>query len=414
MGNNGKPILKPIDSESKELFTRVALREYQYFYYKKINNDSYQCWCSMCNTEKKYKKVEMNQIKKARLCPNCYHNVILKTNKHTYENKILGRVNDIGYCISVVKEVGKKTKVKCRQVAYWTTGKRGARQFYARGIQRTMFYYANFSYSPNAKEFKLKRTNRYAYTTLENMFWDINRIVKFKSCTKKEYLSRLNYELKSNQKKICIDNILNFHQIRTMFEFDLKSVKEIHKYSKWINKNARNMNYHKCSKVLNIYYLDYLSRNDINYSDFTDFVDQCDFLGIKVWKPKDFNKAHEELSKECEVKENEIYDKMVQKRYLSLRINTLENKDYVIKPLATSKEIVEVSNELHNCMASCYLEKYAKGQTDLYAMFVNGVAVIGIEVLNNKLQQVRTKYNGMPNKAQKRIVNNWFKNVVLA
>ena len=413
MGNNGKPILKAIDSVSKAKFVEVALRGYRYFYYKKLNNDSYQCWCGLCNTEKKYKKIEMNQIKKSRLCPNCYHDVILKTNKYPYENKILGRVNDIGYCISVVKEVGRKPKVNCRQVSYWTTGKRGAKHFYARGIYRTMSYYSEFSYNPNDNEFKLKHPNRYSCCSIEDMFWDINRIPEIKPYTKKEYLSRFKGELKSNQKKICIDNILNHYQMEAMRVFDLKSIKEIHKYNRYITEFSRDMEYHKTSKILNIYYLDYLSRNNIRFSDFADFMEQCEALDIKLWKPKDFKKAHEELSKEFDLKKNEVFDKRIHRRYLSLQRNILESKDYTIKPLASSKEIVDVSTELHNCMATCYLEKYAKGQTDLYAMFVDGVAVIGIEVLNNKIQQVRTKYNGTPNKAQRRIVDNWFEKVVL-
>lgn len=413
MGNNGKPILKPIDSESKAKFVDVALRDYRYFYYKKINNDTYKCWCSNCNTDMKFKKIEMNQIKKAHLCPNCYNDVIIKTNKHPFENKILGRINDAGYCVSVVKEVGNQPKVHCRQVAYWTTGKRGAKHFYARGIKRTMSYYIDFSYNPNDNEFKLKHTNVY-YCSIEDMFVDINKISEIKTYTKKEYLSSYEEELKSNQKKICIDNILNHYQIEAMRVFDLKTIKEIHKYNKWINENARDMQYHKTSKTLNIYYLDYLSRNNIRFSDFVDFMYQCDMLGIKLWKPKDFKKAHEELSKEFKFKKDEIYDKNIQERYLYLQRNILESKDYTIKPLSCSKEIVDVSKQLHNCMASCYLEKYAKGQTDLYAMFVNGVAVIGIEVLNNKLWQVRAKYNNDPTKKQNKIVKNWFEKVVLA
>ena len=415
MGKSNKPILIDLTKEQKANIKNAFAESKLIF---KKTQKGYKIKCLYCNHQANIKSDIMKQIQASRLCPNCHEDIQLKKENYISDIADLLKVNqdgkEIGYYIRLIRQIGKKPKFEYKQVAYWKGNK-----FYCRNVLNSLSgwkYYSNKQIDKwyrskeerdRLKKFRLRKGSPYSYRTLENCFVDYRDIRNDTYMTKKEYYERYaNCELKSNQRKIAEDNMLNYKQIFAMKVFNLKNYQEIYKHRRYISKYGAMID--PCDPELNIYFLDYLSRNDIHYHDFTDYMDDCIKLGLKVDKPKDFNKAHEMLANEIVIKDKSKCDKKIKSRFKELKRKSLSNEHYEIAPFNSVREIVEVGAKLHNCL-STYVEKYAKGKTDIYLIKKQDEVIGAIEIKNNKLIQARGKYNTNLEKEQNRFVNKWLK-----
>ena len=232
-------------------------------------------------------------------------------------------------------------------------------------------YYWRFYSTQTGK--KISGKKEYIYTALFNegdLADDVDRTVK------------------SNQKKLMMDNLMSGRQMEYVMAFDLKSYDEVYRYRTYMRKNSPDIH-----KPLNVYYLDYLYRNKIRLRDFYDYVDQCRLLGRKLDKPKDFAERHWQMSEVVTQMKNREQEKQVKERYAKLLKNAYSDGDILITPFVDGKEIRECAKLLHNCIASVYLSRYAQNETDLYCLKSKGVIKVAIEVNHRKLKQARIDWN---------------------
>ena len=409
MGSTGKPLLiEPTEKEHK-VITNYMLHT-EDLIIKKYKTRA-RIWCGQCDSEKTISLDLAKQVEKARICPCCFCAVNVHKGNFTYENDRLIRIGDTGHYYIVRKRVGRKPFVYHKQVAYWDGAK-----FYARNIHMSMYqwvftsdktidmWYKSKKDRDRHKKFRERRTN--SWNGLPMQFSNINTMygIPNEVITKKEWLESLILpEFKSNQKKIVMDNLLNVKQMWAIKTFDLKSVKDVYKYNRWINKQGQIP-----EEPLNIHYLDYLYRNNISFIDYVDYLDQCDLLKLKPGKPKDFYKVHEELSREMKIMSKKDKEKLVKRRYKKLNEKSYEKKNIQIRPLENVRDIVTTGTELHNCIAG-YVDRYAEGKTDLFVLLEDGLKTVAIEVKHGKLIQARAKYNKDPEPKLRKIVNKWYK-----
>ena len=245
--------------------------------------------------------------------------------------------------------------------------------------------------------------------SLRNLFDDIKFYSKrnIETKTYKRWLDEKRFEtinFKSNQKKIIITHFLNENQILAIRNFDLKSYDDVSKYSAYINKQM----FLSDDKILNIYYLDYLKRNNINYRTFLDYCGFLEKLNLKLDKPKDFNKAHDEASRKVRLLQEKENSKKIQKVYKSLINKSYLKGKYQIRPIKSAEDLIESGKELHNCLGT-YISKYANRQCDLYVLIENEKLIGAIEVRHKKLIQALGKFNDDLKPYQNKIVKDWMK-----
>ena len=374
------------------------------------NNKNYvRFYCAYCQKEMNIDFKLAKQIKKAHICPNCFTDIKLHREDYVHETYGLVRKEDKGYYYLIKKQISKKPMIYIKQVAYWDDGK-----FYARNIARNMYgwtFHTDWEvehwYGDKYKKYRLRKSSPYSYSTLEDFFKDYEYIDRGKiDSSKKRWIESLKLpELKSNQKKLIIDNLLNLNQMLAIAIFDLKSIDDVYKYNRYINDSY--FIYHKNTR-LNIFYLDYLSRNNIKFGDFVDFINQCKTLGIKLYKPKDFQKEHEQLTNEIEIRNEAKKDSQIKKVYKKLDKLTYEKENIKIKPFVSVRELIDTGAILHNCLKT-YIDDYAKKKTDLFYIKDKEKVIGAIEVYKNKLKQARAAHNKDLKPRYKRIVNTWYK-----
>jgi len=352
--------------------------------YKKLKS-KYRIFCMKCQRYEYVSKKEFKQIQASRICPMCYQEVVLTTiQDHVLWKYIMDQRED-GYIVIVNYRFGRKPKTEtihvCRYIGY--------DKVETRLIQCNMGY--SFGYRPDMKEWKIRRSAPYYYR-----FYSINTGKQISN--KKEFIytslfdrgiknEEANQITKSNQKKIFQDNLMNGLQMEYVIAFDLKSYDEVYKYRAYMKKNIPNV---KCK--LNVYYLDYLYRNKIQLRDFYDYMKDCQELGFKLDKPKDFQHRHLVVSQLVSQKRNERIEKLTKERYVELIKSAYSNGDIQILPFKDAKEIRDCGKQLHNCIGS-YVSSYSQKKTDLFYLSKKGKKTIAIEVNNNKLIQARSDRN---------------------
>lgn len=393
MGSTNISILK----ENLDNLTNTYDRSLSYKKYKTFAKVK----CFNCDSEIKVSHQQLNEIRKAKMCPCCFEEVSIHKEAYTSQNEKIVRIGDEGYYTKVIKQVSKPTKVKIKQVAYWIGNK-----FYARYIRNNCF--GGFIYDENQDtDYRLRYGNN--MYSLRNLFDDIKFYSKrnIETKTYKKWLDEKRFEtinFKSNQKKIIMSHFLNENQILAIRNFDLKSYDDVSKYSAYINKQS----FLSDDKILNVYYLDYLKRNNINYRTFLDYCGFLEKLNMKLDKPKDFNKAHNEASRKARLLQEKENSKKIQKVYESLINKSYLKGKYQIRPIKSAEDLIESGKELHNCLGT-YISKYANRQCDLYVLIENKELIGAIEVRHKKLIQALGKFNDDLKPYQNKIVKDWMK-----
>ena len=216
--------------------------------------------------------------------------------------------------------------------------------------------------------------------------------------------------IKSNQKKLIQESLFNKNQVAFILIFNLKSREELFKYQKYINysTNVRWLGVKGYINRLNIYHLDYLSRNNIALHNYLDYVDQCEMLGLKLDKPKEFSVKHRELAELIKINKNSIYSDLIKKNFDNyIQYEYIDGKVHIL-PFETPEEIIKCGSELHNCIAQ-YIQKYAKKRSILFKMLVANKLEVAIEVRGGVLLQAYQDMNKDVNKYQMKHINKWLK-----
>ncbi len=369
-----------------EELINTAFHIYGKLVYRKLK-DRYRIFCMKCLKYEYVTKEQFKQIQAAQVCPMCFRNVELSRQpEHNFQYYIMNQDND-GYRVSVRWRFGCKPKASMIHVMYDAMD---GQNVYTRHIFPNMGY--AFCWRDDMAQWKKRNAQGYFWR-----FYSIHEAERISG--KREYIYRSLFDrgitnqeadqmVKSNQKKIFMDNLMSGKQMEFMVAFDLKSYEEVYKYRVYMKKNDPDI-----YRQLNVHYLDYLSRNDIRLRDFYDYMKQCDQLGVKVDKPKNFAERHFRYSEIIANKRKEENETKIKKRYAELLKKAYTDGSIQIVPFETGEEIRECGKVLHNCIASIYLPKYANHDTDLYCLKKDGAFVVAIEVKDKKLIQAKVNWN---------------------
>lgn len=397
---------EPLELEKEQMEKTVLLYQKELLYWKK--KKSIKCYCTQCFRRWKATENEFKQIKYAKICPQCFNEIYkIKEGNQTYsDNVIIGKgVAIYGYWVDVkVNEYSNKAKFTYTYRNSVKDKRPNVRLLKVKGLCYQGLRLAHKEWGENVEWRKASHERVY-----ENRSLRLQKQFSWIDRTKKQYLEMHGSNIvKSNQKKIAIDNLLNEAQIKAMILFNINDVKLLYKYRGYIDRSEWHM---EETERYTPTTLIYLSKNKIRLSDYNDYANMCKELNRKLDRPKDFKLWHDRLNEMVEVKENEKLNKGIIKQFKKLakyekKINSIEVhtfKDY--------EEINEVAKTLHNCMARMYAEPYSKGKTELYYATKNGKIVIAIEVNKGRLIQVRANNNSDPSAYDKKIINKWFKEV---
>ncbi|MHC1683711.1 MAG: PcfJ domain-containing protein [Clostridiaceae bacterium] len=189
-------------------------------------------------------------------------------------------------------------------------------------------------------------------------------------------------ELKSQNVDITFQ-LLKVFQVAKKHKWNLDT-KELVKVTKeyWINYDAliAASEYSSIRKILNYLEKQFAKHNiigkDKHYYDkasvlthFKDYITDCNTLGIDIKNssalfPKNLFNAHQNTIKQVKIKNNEKFDILIKKRSRVLEKFTYKLNGLIIRPVASSKELIEEGATLHHCVGG-YAERYAKGETNI-------------------------------------------------
>lgn len=355
--------------------------------YKKLKN-RYRIYCMKCRKYEYVSNEMFRQIQASRICPMCYQEIVPSKLLEHRIHKYITDEGFNGYLVEIQFIFGRKLKSWITEVLHYL----GKETVETRYIVRNMGF--SLAFCPEKDQWKVRKHAASGYMW---MFYDF---LPYSSPigSKKEYIYKALFDrgitnteadkmVKSNQKKIFQDYLLSGRQMEYVIAFDLKSYKDVLKYRTYMRKNEADP-----KKVLNVYYLDYLYRNKINLRDFYDYMKQCEELGFKLDKPKDFYHRHQVLTDLIIQKRNEEAERKVKARYAELLKMAYTEGDVQILPFKDSDEIRKCGKRLHNCIGT-YVRSYSKGETDIYYLKKKNKVMVAIEVENKELVQARADHN---------------------
>lgn len=370
--------------------------------YKKLKG-RYRIFCMKCRRYEYVSPKEFKQIQAAHICPMCFREVKPST---VLEQELLNYIvdkNNDGYRVVVKFKFGCKPRIKYEHVMRY----KGGNYVEVRLIQCNMGW--SFGYRPDLKEWRQRHAQGYFYRFCTSRdTWEDE-----KPMTKRDYIYKALGEqglstkdadaIKSNQRKIFQDNLLNGKQMEFVIAFDLKSYEEMYKYRAYIKDRNNTPNF---EKVLNVHYLDYLYRNKIRLRDFYDYKRDCEALGFKLDKPKDFQFRHVTTAQSAAEKRRKKTEEGAKKRYESLKKKEYRKGSVEIKAFKNADEIRKCGKALHNCIGT-YVKSYAESDTDLFYLTVKGKVTVAIERKKNRLIQARADHNGKCPPNLMRHINRW-------
>ena len=403
--NKGMPFIedKPLSDDVSQNSAKL-ITNFNKLHYKKTESNTYYAFCSGCCDYSEYSKEEFKQIRSNHCCPKCGKS-FKSTSKSTPPTEYSGyvEVEDYGYRIDTLFNWGELPKLKSyKQVAYFGDTKcawlRGIKAWYANWTA----YGVTTDYN---KPYYHKSYSRYVRDSFID-YCNSNRSYQLNILTgvylKKYLQTNFDFITKSNQKTMVMNNHFTFREAEGIKVFDLKTKEDVMKYSDYLNRcpdlwiYVRNMN-NGLAKELNIYYLDYLSRNNIDFGRYIEYCNLAMELKYEIDKPKDFERS---LAKLKSIKEREkIRIQFEKDKALAVNIAkrgmllpTYEKDNIVISPFKTAYEIRTCGNKLHNCIGS-YVDKYGNGMTDIYHLDVDKALRIAIEIRNGELKQAYAHHN---------------------
>lgn len=419
MANRNKYRYLKTYKPSKEEKRALALTLFSYnekFIYKRLKSGKYRTYCFTCNTYNTVTPEEFKQIRSAGICPSCFNYVRMGTKQEMENTGYIsfpkGKVEDYGFWLIAKWKFGSEPKLTtCEMVLYSDDTKRI--KAFRKGVVAGIGY--RLYRTKSEKYFKECRYDTYFGRTGYCSFLDL--ITRSAHIPKKKFyeqvLESLEIEpkdIKSNQRKLIQDGIYTSNQIAFILIFNLKSWEEVNKYKKYISESPRPYFIKERMNRFNIFHLDYLSRNNISLMQYLDYADQCDLLGLKLDKPKDFQSKHRELSELIKIRDNSIYAESIKKNFDNyIQYEYINGKVHIL-PFETPEEIIKCGSDLHNCIAQ-YIERYALKQTALFKMLVGDKLEVAIEVRGGVMIQAYRDMNEECNKYQMKHINKWLREV---
>ena len=376
------------------------------FLYKKLKKGA-RVYCSHCQRNEIVTEEQYKQIRYSKVCPWCMreYSRIQECNSHELAIDFVEHQN-YGYKVFAKFSWRYGIKVNTELVAIF------GQKTYVRNI-----YLAGCGYPVKIKsmykEWHKERMGKWRETKSPNYYYQMCTLQWYRETkkvihTKKEYLfNNYGYVIKSNQRKMIADNLFNEDQIQAIVMFNLKNPDDVYKYRAYIKANRYSL---RKEEFYNESTLNYLWKNKIELSDYNDYASLCREMKRKLDKPKDFKLWHDRLVALKEIKQNKKYERGIRKQYKKLSIHNMETDSYTISTFRNCAEIIEVSKCLHNCMSRMYLDRFAKGETELWHLDVDGKPFLAIEVNDGKLIQCRADHNENPPKKYSRYVKDWLRN----
>jgi hypothetical protein len=369
---NGIAILDahPIDLEGVK---RETVRTANSIHWKR-EKGTVKIFCTNCQRYATYTSKEWRRIRQAEVCPMCYFHPFRYSNKTEWMFRAYIREGCEGYKTWAMWRFGKEPLFGYKHV-YHIEGNRE----YRRGIVKGMMY----TLTEDPKD-EWKRCRSW----YGGFFYYLEDLPAIDApITRRQYYEGMGIEgLKSDQATFVKKGVFSEKQIQFIIAFDLHDPEEIYKHSSFVKSRLLPTRHGKW----NVHTLDYLDRMNISPIDYADYEAQCEELGFKPDKPKDFKERHEKYAQMVRAKQNAEMDQKILDRIESLV--KYQKGNVVIVPFTSCEEMIQCGKKLHNCIGT-YTEDYSSGKTDLYHMDVDGKLTAAIEIRNGELIQSRADHN---------------------
>lgn len=161
----------------------------------------------------------------------------------------------------------------------------------------------------------------------------------------------------------------------------------------------------------------YFDEHKLDYDHLTEYCDYLEFAQDAgydmedrgVLYPKDLMDAHNKLYVESRIKEDPTIKEDIEKRARELEINRWEIGEFIIYPAPSLESLVDESAQQANCVRT-YASAYANKETDIYFLRRKSEiekSFVTVEVNNGQIVQARVKYNELPPKEIKDILEKW-------
>lgn len=168
--------------------------------------------------------------------------------------------------------------------------------------------------------------------------------------------------------------------------------------------------------------IEYLKSQNLDYDniyEYYDYIHCCRYMGLnmkdnKVLFPDNFYLEHNRLTQQMLITKDAEIDKKIQNLSKVLGLNIYEDEEYIIFPADSINSLIDESTQMSNCVR-IYCERIANNECQIYFMRKKEnpfKSFITIEVRGNKVVQARKKFNELPDKKEKEVINNWEKSIV--
>lgn len=201
-------------------------------------------------------------------------------------------------------------------------------------------------------------------------------------------------------------NLLEYRSIREeciKYKFSVKEAKVLLEFNKMKNDKL----------TFSARVIRYLSDNGINVLDYCDHMRLKEELNLpdenKYLYPDNFQKAHENLSKQLKIKESEELRLKMEKRRNELEKLSINKNGYIIFPLLSPDELYDEGKNMQHCVGS-YTDRVAKGLCAIFSVRKSediSKPLATIELRGKKVIQVRAKKNRQPSDDIANFVRSW-------
>lgn len=254
------------------------------------------------------------------------------------------------------------------------------------------------------------------YATYRTINWRGKDIFKILKVTKQELR-----EIKAQKIHVTFSFLKVFQDAKKQ-NWGL-TVEQITKIAEEYNYNYDSLvkltQYSTMKKLIKYFSKQYKEYNNNHYysesyiiTTFRDYIADCKKLGMdikseRVLFPKDLYTAHQNTIKQIKASENKELDILISKRVKELKEYEFKNEYFLIRPAASTKELIEESAALHHCVASNYTKPYANGSTNIF--FVRKIIELEkpyctVEVSGGQVIQARIKDNKLPDEVTQEFI----------
>ena len=385
---------RPLSQKEINDCAKLVLINDNKMHYVSYAKGQYELYCPFCQTYKRVDYKQLCQIRKNQECPTCFRRRMRFTRETTLTVEDYVRIENYGYRFKVKWNFGELPHVlETEQCMYFAQNSTYVKDLYLKNFGKSIGKqdedYITHKYRESKSAYWGYDTYIYPNPTLP-VFIANPKLIK-RIALENDLDDRCKTMLKSNQKKMVIDNDVTIKQIEYIVAFDLNDIEYVYKYSDYLKENESHIREYVYDNIkLNHFYLDYLVDKKIDLGKYYHFLHNLKDLGFKYEKPSDFTHRSAVVQELYNQHQEEIKEKKISKRYETLP--KYETKDIVISPFKSAQQIIDCGKALHNCIGG-YVSRYANSETDLYHLDVAEKLTIAIEIKNNELWQAYSDGN---------------------